>query len=62
METPRVGRPTDYKPEYCEQATKLCKLGATDAELGDFFEVTEQTINNWKSNQLRKNSLKLLMI
>ncbi|WP_293933302.1 hypothetical protein [Sphingobacterium sp. UBA6645] len=23
-------------------------LGATDAELGDFFNVTEQTINNWK--------------
>jgi len=43
-----AGRPTDYNPEYDEQAQKLCKLGATDADLADFFEVTEQTINNWK--------------
>lgn len=43
-----AGRPTDYKPEYCEQVEKLCKLGATDEEIGDFFGVTEQTINNWK--------------
>lgn len=42
------GHPTDYKPEYCEQAYKLCLLGAKDTQLADFFEVTEQTINNWK--------------
>jgi DNA-binding XRE family transcriptional regulator len=45
-----AGRPTDYKPEYNEQAYKLCLLGATDAELGDFFGVKEQTINNWKKD------------
>lgn len=44
-----AGRPTDYKPDYDEQAQKLCKLGATDSDLADFFEVTEQTINNWKT-------------
>lgn len=43
-----TGRPTLYKPEYDEQARKLCLLGATDAELGDFFEVSEDTINEWK--------------
>ena len=43
-----VGRPTKYKEEYNEQAYKLCLLGATDAKLADFFDVTEQTINNWK--------------
>lgn len=43
-----AGRPTEYKPEYCEQVTKLCKLGATDKEIADFFEVEESTINNWK--------------
>lgn len=42
------GRPTDYRDEYCEQVEKLCKLGATDSELADFFEVEESTINNWK--------------
>lgn len=30
--------------------SKLCLLGATDKELGDFFNVTEQTINNWKKD------------
>jgi hypothetical protein len=42
------GRPTAFKPEYCRQAEKLCRLGATDKELADFFGVVEQTINNWK--------------
>lgn len=42
------GRPTSFKEEYCEQAEKLCKLGATDKELADFFGVCEATINNWK--------------
>lgn len=45
-----AGRPTEYNPNYCEQVEKLCKLGATDKEIADFFEVTEQTINNWKSD------------
>ena len=44
-----AGRPTDYRPEYEAQARKLCLLlGATDAQLADFFEVSEATINNWK--------------
>lgn len=44
-----TGRPTEYKEEYNEQVVKLCRLGATDKEIADFFDVTEQTINNWKS-------------
>jgi len=44
------GRPVEYKDEYNVQVEKLCKLGATDAEIADFFNVTEQTINNWKSD------------
>lgn len=44
-----VGRPTDYRPEYCEQAEKLCLLGHTDRELAEFFEVVEATIYNWKN-------------
>lgn len=42
------GRPAQFKPEYCEQAEKLCKLGATDKEIADFFGVSETSINNWK--------------
>jgi len=42
------GRPTAYRDEYAEQARKLCRLGATDAELANFFEVSERTLNSWK--------------
>lgn len=44
------GRPSKYKPEFVKQAVKLAALGATDREIADFFEVTEQTLNNWKLN------------
>lgn len=44
---PKVGRPTLYRPEYARQATKLCKLGATDPELADFFEVSIGTVKLW---------------
>ncbi len=43
------GRPSDYSTEFAEQALKLCKLGATNAVLADFFQTTTQTINNWAS-------------
>lgn len=36
-----------YRPEICEQATKLCKLGATEKEIAHFFGVA--TISNWKT-------------
>lgn len=42
-----VGRPTVYKPEFAEQARKLCHLGATNSELADFFGVSTWTIGNW---------------
>lgn len=44
-----AGRPTKYKKEYALTAFKLCLLGHTDAELADFFEVDEATINRWKA-------------
>lgn len=44
----KVGRPTKYQEDYNEQAYKLCLLGATDVELADFFNVNEDTINEWK--------------
>ena len=46
-----MGRPSKYKEEYCEQAEKLARLGATDKEIADFFGVTEQTLNNWKTDK-----------
>ena len=44
----RRGRPSSYKPEYAKMAFHLCKLGATDADLADAFEVSVVTIDNWK--------------
>lgn len=42
------GRPTAFKPEYCEQATGMCRLGATNDELAAFFGVALSTLNKWK--------------
>jgi hypothetical protein len=44
-----MSRKSDYKPEYAEQARKLCLLlGATDVHLANFFETTDRTIRGWK--------------
>lgn len=43
-----VGRPTKYDESYNEQGYKLCLLGFTDIELAEFFNVVEDTINEWK--------------
>lgn len=45
-----AGRPTSYKDEYAEQAYNYCLLGATDAQLANFFNVCVATINNWKND------------
>ena len=37
-----------FKPEYVEQARKLCAKGWTDQELADFFGVTRRTILRWR--------------
>ena len=42
------GRPTKYRPEFVKQTEKLCKLGATDQQLADFFEVKVLAIHQWK--------------
>lgn len=47
--TPRKGgRPSKYDPKFAKQVEKLCALGATDAELADFFGVSTVTLNAWK--------------
>ena len=42
------GRPTEYRPEFAEQAEKLSLLGATDMQMSDFFGVAESTFHLWK--------------
>lgn len=48
---PPTGRPSSYKPEYALQAEKLCRLGATDEEVADFFEVSVRTVYRWAQAQ-----------
>lgn len=44
-----AGRPTKYQgEETCRQASLFCKLGATDAQLAELFEVNIDTIHEWK--------------
>lgn len=45
-----MARPSRYRAEFAEQAVQLCRLGATDKELAEFFGVTERTINAWKGS------------
>jgi len=46
---PVMGRPTVYKPEFVEQARAMCKLGATDVDLAEFFGVNVSTVVRWQS-------------
>ena len=41
-------RPTKFKSSYIEMAQKLARMGATDAEMADFFDVSERTVQTWK--------------
>jgi hypothetical protein len=42
-----VGRPTEYRREYAKQVRKITRLGATRAEIAEFFEVDGATIHRW---------------
>lgn len=42
-----LGRPTLYKDEFAAQAEKLCRFGATDVEIAEFFDVDVRTIYRW---------------
>lgn len=43
------GRPTAYKDAYADEAKKIARLGATDAEIADFFGVDVRTVYRWKN-------------
>lgn len=52
------GRPSKKSTINLEQMKKLYLAGFKDAQVADFFNVTEQTINNWKSDKEFFESLK----
>lgn len=50
-EKPPLGRPSDFRDEFVSQAEKLCRLGATDIELADFFGVDVRSIYRWAQSR-----------
>lgn len=44
------GRKSTYKRVYAKQVAKLCRLGATDMEIADFFEVDRKTMLRWRAS------------
>lgn len=44
-----MARPTEYKAAYAEGAMKLARLGATDAEIADFYGIDVRTVYRWKN-------------
>lgn len=45
---PKRGKPSSFQEEFCDQAEKLCRLGATDLDVADFFGVDVRTIYRWR--------------
>ena len=43
-----VGRPTAYKPEYCEKVFDLMKIGTSISTVALKLEVHRDTIYEWK--------------
>jgi hypothetical protein len=42
-----VGRPSSYKPEYCEKVIELAKTGGSWAEIAAEFMVDRATLYDW---------------
>lgn len=43
-----VGRPTMYKPEYCEMVENMALLGLTDIQMAEILLVAESTFYKWQ--------------
>lgn len=41
------GRPTDYRPEHCEQAIELGRAGKSKAQIAAALDVARNTLDNW---------------
>ncbi len=43
-----MARPSDYKPEFNEQAKRFALLGYTAKEIAKAFDIAESTFHKWK--------------
>jgi hypothetical protein len=48
-DTPGAGRPTDYRPEFCDTAKTLAMHGATDIEIADALGIHVSTYYRWRA-------------
>lgn len=44
----KTGRPTDYKPEYCEMLIKYMSQGRSYEAFAGFIGVSKQTLYDWE--------------
>ncbi|MBY5810714.1 helix-turn-helix domain-containing protein [Rhizobium leguminosarum] len=44
-----VGRPSSFQPEYVDQVERLCRTGAIDTDIAEFFNVAVSTVYEWKN-------------
>lgn len=49
IRVPSVGRPTAYKPEFCELVYELSQAGATDIDIADACDVHVATVYRWRA-------------
>jgi transposase len=42
------GRPTDYRPEYCQKLIDFCSLGRSYEAFAGFLGVSKQTLYTWE--------------
>lgn len=45
-----IGRPTNYRPDFCKKARELCENGATDREVAESLGVHEATLYRWRAS------------
>lgn len=46
--TQPVGRPTDYKPEYCQEVIELGKAGKSVVQIACTLGYAKQSLYNWE--------------
>jgi len=48
MEANKVGRPTDYSPEYCQAVIEAGKLGKSWTQIAADLDIAKSTLYLWK--------------
>ena len=45
-----VGRPSKYKPEYCQEILRLGAMGKSQTQMAAHFHVDRKTLDHWSAN------------